>query len=492
MKYFRKKITYHFIIVIIVIIGFLLVIGVFNFNFVFAQESIEAENPNKSQEKVPVMPEEEKKNELFLIQLRQNLSNARNEYFQISSSISAAKDKLVESQENILTLKDQIENFNYLIQNSETKIKNVKKQIAQKENQIEVLEEDIKIKELELKNQTILLKEYLKLLYLQENSFYDHNYEVNIAKLLLGEETIGETFQEIRYFSILEQTGHNIFNRIDELKSNLIRNEEEIELTRNKLARLKSNLISENRNLQLQRHAKSKLLKQTQGEEEIYRELIAQSKREQINLVNEINALKENLAFIQQKIDEEGEEFNPDNYNHLINPNVRAIYDFELSEEFIAGEKLNWPIKPSQGISAYFRDPGYLVVFGIPHNAIDIPTRQGTAVHAPAAGVVYKVKDNGDTSYSYIIVAHKGGMLSVYGHVSEILVNERDIVLPGEVIALTGGIPGSKGAGFLTTGAHLHFEVIKSGKHIDPLLVLPLEALEGIESLQEKEEALEK
>ncbi len=60
---------------------------------------------------------------------------------------------------------------------------------------------------------------------------------------------------------------------------------------------------------------------------------------------------------------------------------------------------------------------------------------------------------------------------------SETLVHERDIILPGEVIGLSGGIPGSTGAGYLTTGAHLHFEVIQSGKHIDPLLILPLDKL---------------
>jgi murein DD-endopeptidase MepM/ murein hydrolase activator NlpD len=87
------------------------------------------------------------------------------------------------------------------------------------------------------------------------------------------------------------------------------------------------------------------------------------------------------------------------------------------------------------------------------------------------------VHDNGDESYSYLILAHKGGLLTVYGHMSEILVKERDIVFPGEIVGLSGGIPGTKGAGYLTTGAHLHFEVIKSGKHIDPLKILPLEKL---------------
>ncbi|MFC1656190.1 murein hydrolase activator EnvC family protein [Patescibacteria group bacterium] len=440
-----------------------------------------AQEPEKeSTEKVPVMTEKEEKNEILLIQIRKHLQNARTDYFQIGNNIDSAKEKLMQVTETITTLKDQVANLEYLINNTQAKIRNVEKQIAQRQNLLEVLDEEIKIKQIELENQKILLKEYLKLLYIQENSFYDRNGDEDIAatKLLLGESSVGETFQEIQYFTILEQTGQNIFSNIEELKSTLEDREKAVEETKLKLTRLNIQLEEEKKNLQIQRNAKEKLLEQTKGEEEIYRQLIAESKREQLALVAEINALKDGLALIEQKILEEGDDFNPDNYSHLISPNVRAIYDFELSGEYATGEKLNWPVTPSRGISAYFRDSSYKSTFGIPHNAIDIPVAQGTPVRAPSSGVVYKVKDNNDTSYSYIILAHKGGVLTVFGHMSETLVEERDVVLPGEMIGLSGGIPGTTGAGYLTTGAHLHFEVIKSGKHVDPLFLLPIEQLD--------------
>lgn len=451
-----------------------------------------SENTEESDEKVPVMSEEEEKNKLFLIQVRQQLQNSRNEYFQVKKNITEVKDRLLQVTEAITTLKEQIENLDYLIANTEAKIHNVEKQIAQKENQIDVLMEEIQIKKIELKNQKILLKEYLKLLYIQENEFYDDTEEMDISviKLLLDDNSVGETFQEIQYFTILEQTGENIFNKIETLKTSLEVQNIKLTETQDKLAKLNTQLAEEKKNLLLQRNAKDKLLKQTKGEEEIYRELIAASKAEQLALIEEINALKKNLVFIEEKIIEEGDDFDPDNYKNLITPNVRAIYDFEMSGEFIAGEKLNWPVKPSRGISAYFRDPAYYGTFGIPHNAIDLPTPQGTPIRAPAAGVVYKVKDNDDANYSYIILAHKGGLLTVYGHMYAVMVDERDIVFPGEVIGLSGGIPGTKGAGYLTTGAHLHFEVIKSGKHINPLLVLPLDKLpeEYIPKIKEDED----
>ncbi|MBU1446377.1 peptidoglycan DD-metalloendopeptidase family protein, partial [Patescibacteria group bacterium] len=418
-------------------------------------------------------------NELFLMKLRQQLQNTKNDYYEIGRNVNDAKEKLIQVTEAITTLKDQIANLDQLINNTEIKIHNVEKQIAQKETQIGLLTEEIQIKEIELENQKMLSKEYLKLLYLQENSFYDKgsSQNVSVAKLLLGDESIGETFKEIQYLTILEQTGQNIFNKIDVLKAGLEAQQLELEDTWQKLARLNSQLIEEKKTIQVQRQAKEDLLTQTKGEEEIYRELIAQSKREQLGLVAEMNALSENLAFVRQKIAQDGENFNPDNYKNLITPNVRAIYDFETSGEYANGEILNWPVSTSRGISAYFHDAGYLATFGIPHNAIDIPVSQGTAIRAPANGVVYKVRDNADASYSYLILAHKNGILTVFGHVSAVLVEESDIVLAGEIVALSGGTPGTKGAGWLTTGAHLHFEVMKNGKHIDPLLVLPLDQL---------------
>ncbi|MBD3156257.1 peptidoglycan DD-metalloendopeptidase family protein [Candidatus Peregrinibacteria bacterium] len=444
---------------------------------VFADENIE--EITEKDNKVPVMSETEHKQELFLIKLRQQLQTARTDYFQVDKNLDTAKERLVEVTDSIRSLKAQIENMDYLIGNTQAKIRNVTKQIAQKENTIDVLLEDIQIKKIEIENQKLLLKEYLELLYLQENNFYDESEKqnVSVSKLLLADASVGETFQEIQYFSILEQTGHNIFNRLEKAEKEYKQQRADVIRTRQKLAKLNKQLDDEKTNLKLQQNAKQKLLEQTQGEEEIYRELIAQSKKEQLQIIAEINTLKENLLFIEQKIKEDGEDFNPDKYSNLINPRIKTIYDFQTNDEFINDETLNWPVSPTRGISAYFHDSSYKATFGIPHNAIDIPVAQGTPVRAPASGVAYKIKDSDDASYAYIILAHKGGLLTVYGHMSEILIHERDIILPGEVIGLSGGIPGTKGAGYLTTGAHLHFEVIQSGKHIDPLTILPLEKL---------------
>lgn len=132
---------------------------------------------------------------------------------------------------------------------------------------------------------------------------------------------------------------------------------------------------------------------------------------------------------------------------------------------------LLWPVDPIYGVSAHFDDQAYLKVFGFPHKAIDIPTEQGTTIRAPADGVVEKYTDNG-YGYSWVTVRHNG-YVTLYGHVTDALVQEGDVVSAGDPIAKSGGLPGSKGAGNMTTGPHLHFELITDEGQVDPLPYLP-------------------
>lgn len=131
-----------------------------------------------------------------------------------------------------------------------------------------------------------------------------------------------------------------------------------------------------------------------------------------------------------------------------------------------------WPVDPLLGISAHFHDPSYKKHFGMEHQAIDIPIEQGSIVYASAAGVVVKVSENGK-GYNSLVLSHNGDFSTLYGHLSGFLVQEGDSVYAGQAIALSGGTPGTNGAGRMTTGAHLHFEMIQNGVHVDPLLYLP-------------------
>lgn len=136
-----------------------------------------------------------------------------------------------------------------------------------------------------------------------------------------------------------------------------------------------------------------------------------------------------------------------------------------------AAPSIQWPAKGY--ISAGFLDSGYKTFFGVPHHGIDIVVPEQTPVRAAAEGVVFLVRDGGDTGYTYVLIGHRAGLATLYGHLRTVSVAAGQEVVAGQVIGLSGGRPGTPGAGPLTTAPHLHFEVIQNGSNIDPRTVLP-------------------
>ena len=98
-----------------------------------------------------------------------------------------------------------------------------------------------------------------------------------------------------------------------------------------------------------------------------------------------------------------------------------------------------------------------------PHRGIDIPLKIGDSVRSAFDGIV-RVAEGSSRTGGYgnlIVVRHPNGLETYYGHLSQILVEENEVVSAGEVIGL-GGRTGR------STGPHLHFETRYMGKAFDP------------------------
>lgn len=94
------------------------------------------------------------------------------------------------------------------------------------------------------------------------------------------------------------------------------------------------------------------------------------------------------------------------------------------------------------------------------HEGIDIVADVGTNVYAAGDGSVAYVGPRG--GYGTVVeVDHGYGYSTLYGHLSKSLVHEGQKVKRGQVVALTGNTG-------LSTGPHLHYEVMKNGVHVDP------------------------
>ena len=94
------------------------------------------------------------------------------------------------------------------------------------------------------------------------------------------------------------------------------------------------------------------------------------------------------------------------------------------------------------------------------HNGVDIAGREGSAVLAVASGVV-SFADSSTTYGNLIEITHDNGLVTLYAHNKEILVSQGSIVQKGQQIATMGSTGRS-------TGPHIHFEVFKNGRSVDP------------------------
>lgn len=99
------------------------------------------------------------------------------------------------------------------------------------------------------------------------------------------------------------------------------------------------------------------------------------------------------------------------------------------------------------------------------HYGIDIAVKSGEPVHAAASGSVVF------SGWTYnlgniIIIYHGDGYFTQYGHHQRNLVDQWEFVDRGDVIAQAGNTG-------ISTGPHLHFEIWKDGKPLDPMKFFP-------------------
>jgi murein DD-endopeptidase MepM/ murein hydrolase activator NlpD len=129
-----------------------------------------------------------------------------------------------------------------------------------------------------------------------------------------------------------------------------------------------------------------------------------------------------------------------------------------------------WPEPQAQisqtfGPSTFWFEPPY---GGYPHfhTGIDLVEPFGSPVYAADDGVVALVGSSSSGYGNYVVIAHSGGLDTLYGHLSAALVKVGQVVMQGQPIGMEGSTGNS-------TGAHLHFELRINQKPVDPRPYLP-------------------
>lgn len=139
------------------------------------------------------------------------------------------------------------------------------------------------------------------------------------------------------------------------------------------------------------------------------------------------------------------------------NANIPETYTFDLTGFAMP--------TPSTRVTSKFGPRGRRM-----HNGIDVKVQIGDTIYAAFDGKTRMVRDQGRRKGygKYIVIRHDNGLETVYGHLSEHLVEEDKLVKAGEPI----GLGGNTGRSY---GSHLHFETRFLGVAINPALLFDFE-----------------
>lgn len=99
------------------------------------------------------------------------------------------------------------------------------------------------------------------------------------------------------------------------------------------------------------------------------------------------------------------------------------------------------------------------------HAGLDIGANEGTEIIAAMEGTVELVSSYGD--YGNHVKITNGEISTMYAHCKDIYVNQGDYISQGQVIATVGNTG-------RTTGPHLHFEIARSGRTVDPQAIIQI------------------
>lgn len=142
------------------------------------------------------------------------------------------------------------------------------------------------------------------------------------------------------------------------------------------------------------------------------------------------------------------------------------VYEMAMNKaDFLASIPAIQPInnKNLKRLSSYYgyrMDPFYKVMKF--HEGVDFSAPLGTDIYATGNGVVLKVRKSKRNYGNSVLIDHGFGYQTFYAHCNKILVKKGQKLKRGQVIATVGNTGKS-------TAPHLHYEVQKNGKAIDPI-----------------------
>ena len=354
----------------------------------------------------------------------------------MSADAKSAETQLKDAQKKQSELKEKIKETKSKITANSKEKKALDSEIAKVQIEIDKLSSKITAS-----NNKIAAKEQ-ELAKAQKESEAQYNNYFHRAKMMVEKGSVtylevllnSKSFSDLlSRYSVIKQIVRYDSNRLDELKAvetKIAAIKKELEAEKANLVTLKSNETAHMNTLASKRAASQKIIDVLQGDQAAYEKALKQQEQAEANARAEIARLA-------------------------------AQSDASLSSLPKLGS--GTMVRPASGpvTSSYGTRIHPITGQKKAHTGIDYGSPHGSNIVAAAAGKVIVSGYNSGGYGNYVVINHGNGITTLYAHASALLVSKGQSVSQGQVIAKVG----STG---MSTGPHLHFEVLVNGRHTNP------------------------
>ncbi len=345
--------------------------------------------------------------------LQNRRDELKNQIEESNEEIEQIQLEITENLEQLNSLNSKIEAYEADIENLQNNLNILETEIQEVQERLERVEENYNLQRNALQNRIVALYENGDILYLD---------------VLLNSSNISEFISN--YFLIGE---------IARYDSNLL---EDIENQKIQIEHIKINLEEKQTSIKNLKENKEKTATALENSRVIRNSYI--------------NKLTEQEKETQTKIDEYNEELNN------LDRRILELATLNSNLDYVGGEFL-WPAPGYYTITSRF-GPRIHPILKIPrsHSGTDIACPTGTNILAANGGIVI-ASEYSTSGYGYMVmIDHGGGIVTLYGHGSELIAEVGNTVKKGDVIMKSGSTGWS-------TGPHLHFEIRINGVAVDSL-----------------------